>query len=300
MHRVEAQNTEFPLSGLDATDASVSRQLYYVLLLLTRQQPMTLIINAGEQEGLLAWRRLLEHYEPHQRTRFAGQLLSLLSWDFGDINDVENRIESFEREALRYESQSTEKLTDTMRIGIALRQLPDSALRQHLLLNATRLTTWSLFKQEVVNIRCAQANLGPVPMQLDALRKGGDGKGGPKGNKGGEAKGGGGAKLCHYCGKPGHFQADWRLRKQQQQQTPQQQQKPKGGGRGQPGGKGQADRSKVQCRKCKGFGHIAKDCPTRSLNDSIRWRSRALEEPAGAAEPAGAVERRRTNWGRCT
>eukprot|EP00971_Amphidinium_carterae_P046061 906338-Amphidinium_carterae.1 len=116
MHRVETQNTEFPISALDAGDAAVSRQLYYVLLLLTRQQPMTLIINSGEQEGLLAWRRLLEHYEPHQRTRFAGQLLSLLSWDFGDINDVENKIESFEREALRYESQSTEKLTDTMRI----------------------------------------------------------------------------------------------------------------------------------------------------------------------------------------
>eukprot|EP00971_Amphidinium_carterae_P066407 1315104-Amphidinium_carterae.1 len=92
-----------------------------------RQQPMTLIINSGEQEGFLAWRRLLEHYEPPQRTRFAGQLLSLLSWDFWDINDVEN---------------------------------------QHVQL-------LGVLKQEVLNILRAQANVGAVPIQLDALRIGG-------------------------------------------------------------------------------------------------------------------------------
>eukprot|EP00971_Amphidinium_carterae_P064328 1273919-Amphidinium_carterae.1 len=116
-------------------------------------------------------------------------------------------------------------------------------------------------------------------MQLDALKKGDGGKGG-KGGKGGDAKGGG-AKTCHFCGKPGHFQADCRLRKQQQQQQsgqqPQRQQK---GGKG--GGKSQADRNKVQCRKCKGFGHIAKDCPTKSLNH-------VEESGAGGASGSGGT-----------
>eukprot|EP00971_Amphidinium_carterae_P301483 5990207-Amphidinium_carterae.1 len=58
-------------SGLDPRDANCSIQLYYILLLLCGQQPLTLIINAGEQEGLTASQRLVEQYEPQQRTRFA-------------------------------------------------------------------------------------------------------------------------------------------------------------------------------------------------------------------------------------
>eukprot|EP00971_Amphidinium_carterae_P249793 4957778-Amphidinium_carterae.1 len=54
MSGVEANSTgSFVNSALDQRDASCSIQLYYILLLLLcRQQPLTLIINAGEQEGL--------------------------------------------------------------------------------------------------------------------------------------------------------------------------------------------------------------------------------------------------------
>eukprot|EP00971_Amphidinium_carterae_P235283 4668918-Amphidinium_carterae.1 len=86
MTGVEANSTgTFTNVGLDQRDASCSIQLYYILL-LCRQQPLTLIINVGEQEGLTAWQRLVEQYEPRQRTRFAGQSQALLSWKFaGDI-----------------------------------------------------------------------------------------------------------------------------------------------------------------------------------------------------------------------
>eukprot|EP00971_Amphidinium_carterae_P314761 6256819-Amphidinium_carterae.1 len=55
-------------STLDPRDVSCSTQLYYILLLLCRQQPLTLVFNAGEQEGLTAWQRLVEQHEPQQRT----------------------------------------------------------------------------------------------------------------------------------------------------------------------------------------------------------------------------------------
>eukprot|EP00971_Amphidinium_carterae_P261280 5183459-Amphidinium_carterae.1 len=60
MTGVEANSTgNFTNSTLDQKDASCSIQLYHILLLLLcRQQPLTLIINAGEQEGLTAWQRL--------------------------------------------------------------------------------------------------------------------------------------------------------------------------------------------------------------------------------------------------
>eukprot|EP00971_Amphidinium_carterae_P264899 5254717-Amphidinium_carterae.1 len=69
MSGVEANSTgSFVNSSLDQRDTSCSIQLYYILLLLCRQQPLTFIINAGEQEGLKAWQRLVEQYEPEQRT----------------------------------------------------------------------------------------------------------------------------------------------------------------------------------------------------------------------------------------
>eukprot|EP00971_Amphidinium_carterae_P176507 3499516-Amphidinium_carterae.1 len=83
-------------SGLDARDTSCSIQLYCILLLLYRQQPLTLVINAGEQEGLTAWQRLVEQY-----------------------GDIEGRMEAFEREILRYEHASGEGVSDdALRIGI--------------------------------------------------------------------------------------------------------------------------------------------------------------------------------------
>eukprot|EP00971_Amphidinium_carterae_P180637 3582678-Amphidinium_carterae.1 len=127
MTGVEANSTgSFTNSSLDQRDVSCSILLYYILL-LCRQQPHTLIVNAGEQEGLTAWQRLVEQYEPQQKTKFAGQLQALLSWKFA--GDIEGRIEAFEREILRYEHASGEGVSDALRIGIVLRQMEETKLK---------------------------------------------------------------------------------------------------------------------------------------------------------------------------
>ncbi|CAK0865359.1 unnamed protein product, partial [Prorocentrum cordatum] len=136
-----------------------SQQLYYILLLLCRQHPLTTIVNAGENEGFQAWRKLVEYYEPNARSRFAGQLLNLLNFSF--TGDVEDRLALFERELLRYEQRSGEAIAASMRIGIVLRQLEEGPLRQHLLLNATRLVEWQDFRREVADIRRAQSAIAP-------------------------------------------------------------------------------------------------------------------------------------------
>eukprot|EP00971_Amphidinium_carterae_P042509 835611-Amphidinium_carterae.1 len=136
MSGVEANSKgSFVNSSLDQRDTSCSVQLYNILLLLCTQQPLTLIISAGEQEGLTAWQRLVEQYEPQQRTRLAGQLQALLSWKFA--GDIEGRIEAFEREILRYEHASGEGVSDVLRIGIVLRQIKETELKEYLLTNAS-------------------------------------------------------------------------------------------------------------------------------------------------------------------
>ncbi|CAK0792782.1 unnamed protein product, partial [Prorocentrum cordatum] len=104
-----------------------SQQLYYILLLLCRHHPLTTIVNAGENEGFQAWRKLVEYYEPNARSRIAGQLLNLLNFS----------------------------------IGIVLWQLEEGPLRQHLWLNATRLVEWQDFRREVTDVRRAQSAIAP-------------------------------------------------------------------------------------------------------------------------------------------
>ena len=86
--------------------------------MLCRQQALTLA--AGPQEGLIAWQKLLERYEPSARTRQAGQLMTLLSWRF-DGNLLE-RLELFDRAVGQYQARSEECLSDAMKVGITLRR----------------------------------------------------------------------------------------------------------------------------------------------------------------------------------
>ena len=103
-------------------------------------------------------------------------------------------MELLEREIANYE-KSGENVSDAIRIGIVLGQLPESPIKQHLLVNSDRLTSWNTFRDEVLNIHRAQLALGPTPMDLGALGGGGRGNGGRSGGKpwgkgSGKSKGG--------------------------------------------------------------------------------------------------------------
>eukprot|EP00971_Amphidinium_carterae_P088567 1752593-Amphidinium_carterae.1 len=65
--------------------------------------------------------------------RDASQLQALLSWKFA--RDIEGRIEAFEREILCYEHASGESVSDSLRIGIVLRQMEETKLKEYLLMN---------------------------------------------------------------------------------------------------------------------------------------------------------------------
>ena len=47
----------------DQLDVEASVALYYMLVLLTRNEPLNIMVNSGAGEGLLAWRRLVQRYD---------------------------------------------------------------------------------------------------------------------------------------------------------------------------------------------------------------------------------------------
>ena len=88
---------------------------------------LNIVFLAGDSEGLEAWRQLTEKYEPNMRTRFAGQLMSILSFSFqGDTTD---RITAWEREIVMYERDSGKTLDDEIKVGTVLLRLPESPLK---------------------------------------------------------------------------------------------------------------------------------------------------------------------------
>ena len=99
-------------------------------------------MNAGSAEGLRAWQLLVEGYDPHIRSRTAGQLLSLLQFDFS--GDMLAKLEAYERDLALYEKASGEKISDGLRVGIVLNRVTDTELATHLL-NSERFQTWALF-----------------------------------------------------------------------------------------------------------------------------------------------------------
>jgi hypothetical protein len=252
--------------AFDQSEVQASTTLYYVLLMLCRGPALDRVVNSGVGEGLEAWRQLTLRHEPRQRSRYAGQMMEILGWSFA--GDVVARLEAFEREVTQWKAVSQETISDGILIGVVMRNLEDGNLKQHLIMNAERLKTWTDFREELVNVRRAQAAAagGGVPMDVGLL-----GKGGKAGKGGGKSK----SSECHVCGKQGHYAKDCWHRplskgggkggKGDQRKGGQ-----SAGGRGQPQGKGDgkkgSDKSKdhVKCHRCGKFGHYANKCPEKS------------------------------------
>ena len=63
---------------VDDEDRTASAQLFWMMLMICKGAALNTVFLAGDSEGLEAWRQLTEKYEPKMRTRFAGQLMSIL------------------------------------------------------------------------------------------------------------------------------------------------------------------------------------------------------------------------------
>ena len=186
------------MMSLNPEKVQASKQLYFILLMLCRGEPLDIVNNAGQHEGLVAWKKLCNRFEPAVRTRLAGLLLELLRYDFS--GDIMARLESWEREVTRWEKRAGEPITKNIRIGIVLISLEEGPIKQHLLLHSSKYDSWDAFKLELIDLKRAQdAAHGVAPMEVDAL---GGKKGGGKKDK---------SQIeCHNCHKKGHYKSECR------------------------------------------------------------------------------------------
>ena len=165
--------------------------------------------------------------EPMLGTRYVGLLMNVLGYRFRD--DIPNKLAAFARTAHDNENQSTKKVDDDIKIGVTMLGMEDMRVKEHLIRNSVRITSWSQMREEILEIARTQQykDSQPTPMQLGANPKSkGKGKESKGKGKGKDGKSKGQCKdaknepsektkkdqqrKCFYCQKTGHVKADCR------------------------------------------------------------------------------------------
>ena len=122
-------------------------------------------------------------FEPDRPGRHAGLLQELIGFQF-PADNVAGSLADFDYKLAQYEAQSKETIGDVIKTAVLQKGLQDEQLRNHLVLNATRLTTWAEVREEVrVVMSTRMALQGPIPMDISAI----DSKGKCKSKKGKES-----------------------------------------------------------------------------------------------------------------
>ena len=113
----------------------LSTQLYYMLALSIDgdTSALSIVERAGPGEGLLAWWRLLQAFEPDTAGRAAALLQEILSFSF-ESDDIRDSFDTFDLLVKRYEAAASDVLPDKLKVGMVNRGLRDADLRQHLLM----------------------------------------------------------------------------------------------------------------------------------------------------------------------
>lgn len=256
-----AEEQQHPVTAATTTSESgkaSSQALHFMLMMTCRGPALLKVLNAGDQEGLEAWRQLVRYYEPKVRGRHAGLLSGVLSYQFPD--EVEASLEGFERAILQYKKSSKKTVADDMKIGVVLNRMVDSPLKTHFFFQGERLETGVAFKEEISNIRTAQtvAQTATTPMDIGRMGKGTDAKKNI---------------ACHNCSKKGHIAKDCGAPGGGAAKGGGGGKKGKGKGKGkdkgrwhQPGGdrKGPGDGAKgkknLTCSRCGKKGYYAREC----------------------------------------
>ena len=130
---------------------------------------------------------------------------------YGFPGDPRTALDEFEVLLRRYSALSREDVSEGLKVALVQKGITDDALKTHLVLHASRLSTFQLVRSVLITREVL--GQGPMPMDIGALDLKGKGK--AKGKGKGKNKDKGKAKdkpdaemTCCYCGKVGHRKAD--------------------------------------------------------------------------------------------
>ena len=104
--------------------------------------------------------------------------------------DIPTKLAAFERTVHDYENQPTKTLDDDIKMGVTMLGVEDMRVKEHLIWNSVRITSWNQMREEILESTRTQQYIDsqPMPMQLGANPKS-KGKGKDSKGKGKDVKG---------------------------------------------------------------------------------------------------------------
>ena len=112
-----------------------------MVVLLTRNEPLNVVVDSGNGEGLDAWRRLVQRCDSAAATRLSGLLLGVMNWSLTWRHSSSDRV-------VRYEIHASETIIN-LRIGMVLNGLDSRPLKDRLLLNSSNIQRGRSSKQKL-------------------------------------------------------------------------------------------------------------------------------------------------------
>ena len=152
--KTESSSTPRLNANLGSEESALSTQMYYILVMTTAGAALDKCHNASVNEGFEAWRQFVMEWEPKLRTRYVGLLMNVLGYRFRD--DIPTKLAAFERTVHDNENQSTKTVDDDIKIGVTMLGMEDMRVKEHLIRNSVRITSWNQMREEILEITRTQ------------------------------------------------------------------------------------------------------------------------------------------------
>ena len=255
------------LEGLTEENKELAKQLMVMLTLLCRKKALRIIRNVRERgNGIEAWRQLGRQVDTGGTTRDLTALTKILQYKF-DQKDVLDSLNVWEALISEYDKgkEINRQISSEVKHGVLVCNMPQK-IRDHLQINANRIDTYLKAKDEIrafsinrksdkdaMEVDALESKVKELEVTIGAMK---GGKKGSKHGKGGNVKGKGKEK-----GDKNN------------------------GGKGKSKGKG----FDGNCNYCGKYGHGEESCWAKPGNNKSGRPVGALENEAGAEQPAAAV-----------
>ena len=216
-------NQDFRKSRFSIKDLELSDQAYTLLALLCKDEACAYVRSAEDGNGYQAWRALLRARTARNATNLLNQ--SLEPTFMSPYPRVDLR--QWNKNAEEYATRTGERVSDGIRRAVYMNKIAPQDMRQHLMLNQSRLSTAKEVAQEIEDYWDATEEFSldekgqarfVAPVGIGLVRQGKGGKHGGKSKGKGKIHKGPGFQpergeqrrfggYCNWCWRTGHKEA---------------------------------------------------------------------------------------------
>ncbi|CAE7514351.1 unnamed protein product [Symbiodinium sp. CCMP2592] len=133
---------ELEFDKLSVKEKTQSKKLYSILSSYTRNRPQRVVTAVKEENGIEAYRQLVNFNQPNTKARSLQLHREVMSFRFDKDKTYNENFLKFEELIDDYEKASSEKTSDSFKMGTVFDSVP-AQVRQHILLNIKEDTTYN-------------------------------------------------------------------------------------------------------------------------------------------------------------